>query len=104
MIRIKEDDLRTAIQVACGGNAVYTDKLENEIVQCILDSSDLSRDWSAEDVDAAYFLGFINSDCVKADHGSVFPILSKTKKEIERLKSLGFERPSKAVLVIRSSR
>ena len=57
--------------------------------------------WTDADIDAAYIMGAINADAVKADEGDVFPSLSKVKKELERLKKLGFDRPYKALKAIR---
>lgn len=57
--------------------------------------------WTDADIDAAYIMGAINADAVKADEGDVFPSLSKVKKELERLKELGFDRPYKALKAIR---
>ena len=57
--------------------------------------------WTDADIDAAYIMGAINADAVKADEGDVFPSLSKVKKELERLKELGFDRPHKALKAIR---
>ena len=57
--------------------------------------------WTDADIDAAYIMGAINADAVTADEGDVFPSLSKVKKELERLKELGFDRPHKALRVIR---
>jgi len=57
--------------------------------------------WTDADVDASYVMGAINSDIIKVDENDTFPSLSKVAKELERLKELGFDRPSDALRAIR---
>ena len=60
-----------------------------------------SRVWTDADIDAAYIMGALNADAVEADEGDPAPSLSKVKKELDRLKKLGFDRPYKALASIR---
>jgi len=59
------------------------------------------KNWTDADIDAAYLMGVINASCHKVDINEPFPSLTIAKKEIERLKGLGFENPHDAIKVLR---
>ena len=57
--------------------------------------------WTDEDIDAAYFLGIINSYAIKLDADEKMPSVVHVQKELDRLKSTGFETPSEAIKSLR---
>ena len=60
--------------------------------------------WTDADIDAAYLMGVINGSCHEVDINEPFPSLVIVRKEIERLKSLGFKNPHDAIKVLRNKK
>jgi hypothetical protein len=72
----------------------------NQFYDRLRELHDLTR-WTDSDVDAAYILGCINAHSIPLSGFETFPTLVATRKELERLKRIGFNTPSDAIRALR---
>jgi len=69
--------------------------------QLVEQPSDEAIKWNNGDIDAAYFMGVINSACHKVDNNETYPSIAILGKEIKRLKKSGFNNPHDAIKILR---